>query len=274
MPKATINEAVTAVLKKVGHPLSIKAIYDKIIELDYYRFRAERPVGIVAIEIRRHCKGVEYSRTSSRKSYQLLNDGTYWLLDSPIPEKYKTTSSLQPKEEKKDSHNLYILELKERHVKYVEHFKQSLLKQLKEIDPKVFEIFSKKLLEAYGFIEMHVTAYTKDGGIDGYGKLKVGITHLSVAFQSKRWKNTTVSKKEIQSFRGDIQGKFEQGIYFTTSTYSGGAKTVSIQKGAVPIILIDGNTIIDIMIEKKLGIEFENLPIYINALDRALTEDI
>jgi restriction system protein len=45
------------------------------------------------------------------------------------------------------------------------------------------------------------------------------------------------------------------------------------KKGAVPIILIDGMMIIDIMIEKKFGIEIEDMPIYINALDVVLGED-
>lgn len=42
----------------------------------------------------------------------------------------------------------------------------------------------------------------------------------------------------------------------------------SIKQGAVPIILIDGRMIVDIMIEKQFGIEHEDLPIYINAIDK------
>lgn len=45
----------------------------------------------------------------------------------------------------------------------------------------------------------------------------------------------------------------------------------SIKQGAVPVILIDGNMIVDFMIEKQFGIEHENLPIYINALDQILS---
>lgn len=45
----------------------------------------------------------------------------------------------------------------------------------------------------------------------------------------------------------------------------------SIKQGAVPIILIDGKMIVDFMIEKQFGIEHENLPIYINALDQVLS---
>lgn len=81
-----------------------------------------------------------------------------------------------------------IKHLKEMHQSHIEKFKASILNQLKEIEPDTFEHFSMKLLEVYGFKDMKVTQKSRDGGIDGFGKLKVGITHLSVAFQSKRWK--------------------------------------------------------------------------------------
>mgnify|MGYP000238308134 FL=1 len=45
----------------------------------------------------------------------------------------------------------------------------------------------------------------------------------------------------------------------------------SIKHGAVPIILIDGEMIVKFMIEKQFGIEHENMPIYINALDQVLS---
>jgi len=36
--------------------------------------------------------------------------------------------------------------------------------------------------------------------------------------------------------------------------------------------LIDGNALIDIMIEKRFGVETDNIPIYSNALDNILNE--
>lgn len=39
----------------------------------------------------------------------------------------------------------------------------------------------------------------------------------------------------------------------------------------LPIILIDGDMIVDFMIDKHFGIEYEELPIYINALDNVLS---
>jgi restriction system protein len=141
------------------------------------------------------------------------------------------------------------------------------------MSPEMFEVFSKKLLDVYEFKKMKVTNYVKDGGIDGFGELKVGITHLNVAFQSKRWDNTPVPQKEIQSFRCSIQGKCEQGIYFTASTYTLGAKEVSLQKGAVPIVLIDSELIVDFMIEKEFGMDVSNLKLYLIDLDRIFSDE-
>lgn len=272
MPKSTIKEAVLTVLKRENKPLTSKEIYSKIIEYDYYRFRAARPADIVLLQLRRHCVGVDYPSASIKKHYQILKDGSYWIKDLPVPGGSSETAVTEAAVKKGfELSNDVIKDLKEIHQNHIEKFKESILNQLKEIEPETFEHFSKKLLEVYGFKEMKVTQMSRDGGIDGFGKLKVGITHLQVAFQSKRWKNTVVRKKEIQSFRGDIQGKYEQGIYFTTSSYSRDAMAISIQKGAVPIILIDGPTIVDIMIEKKLGVVvMENLPVYINAFEDAL----
>jgi restriction system protein len=51
-----------------------------------------------------------------------------------------------------------------------------------------------------------------------------------------------------------------------------GAKEDSFQKGAVPIILIDGGAIVDIMIEKSFGVEQEILPIFRSALDNIIAD--
>ena len=111
---------------------------------------------------------------------------------------------------------------------------------------------------------------SRDGGIDGYGKLKVGISHLNVAFQCKRWKNTKISRIEVDKFRGATQGDYEQAILFTTSHFSKDALQATTKKGAIPVILIDGDEIVKLMIEKRFGIEMEILPIYLSALDDVL----
>ena len=268
MKKRTIRESVIRVLKEEGKPLSAKAIYNKIIEKDYYRFRAENPPSIVLTLIRRHCKGLDFPSASSKKYFQILNDGTYNLIESNhLNSKNKSKEIISPLKSEIQS------DLKVLHSKYTQEFKESILENLKAITPEDFEFFCKKLLEVYGFKDLKVTQVKKDGGLDGYGKLKVGISYLNVAFQSKRWRNTSVGRTEIDKFRGAIQGDFEQGIFITTSTFSRDALNATTKKGAVPIILIDGNMIVEIMIEKRFGVSIENMPIFINAFDEILSED-
>lgn len=144
---------------------------------------------------------------------------------------------------------------------YEQGIRTQLLDKLLELSPGQFESFSKKLLHAYGFISLVNTRATNDGGIDGNGELKVGLATMNVAFQCKRWQGT-VGRQEIDKFRGAIQGEFEQGIFFTTSDFTKQAKEASIKKGAVPIILLNGDSIIDIMIEKGLGVNRQPLYLY------------
>jgi restriction system protein len=274
MKKRTISEAAVEALRRSGKPLSAKDIYNVIIEHDLYRFNAENPENIVRVEIRRHCEGIEFPTAKSNKFFQILRDGRYWIKDEKIPG--ATTSEIKSEvAARKEADHLknIVSELNSIHTKHKEAFRKQILNNLKELSPTDFELFSKKLLEVYGFKDMVVTPPSKDGGIDGYGKLKVGIAYLEVAFQSKRWNNIPVSQKEIQSFRGCIQGKCEQGIYFTTSTYTRGAKDVSLQKGAVPIILIDGGLIVDIMIEKEFGVEIDSIKVYSIDLGKVFTDD-
>jgi restriction system protein len=56
-------------------------------------------------------------------------------------------------------------------------------------------------------------------------------------------------------------------VFFTTASFSEGA---SIKRGAVPIILVDGPAIVDLMIERGFGVQIETLLIPTYALDLAL----
>jgi restriction system protein len=158
------------------------------------------------------------------------------------------------------------------HEEYAAQFKANLLDRLLDLSPVQFEHFAKKLLIAYGFISMEVTSVSHDGGIDGYGMLKVGVTTINVAFQCKRWQKS-VQRPEVDKFRGAIQGEFEQGIFFTTSDFTDGAKAVSLRKGAVPIILLDGESIVDLMLDKQFGVKRRPMELYLDEVDRLFGEN-
>lgn len=252
MKTPTIIDAISIVLQESNTPLSIGVIYNKIIEKNLYIFKAQDPKSVVRVELRRHSLGVDFPTAASKKYFQILADGTYCLINQFVQIKKK--EFLDKNNDFDNDESKFVTSLKDIHAKYVEAFKSKVLSQLKEIDPTTFEFFCKKLLKVYGFKDLKVTRAKRDGGIDGYGKLKVGITYLNVAVQCKRWNNTSVGRTEIDKFRGAIQGDYEQGILLTTSKFSKEALGATTKKGAVPIILIDGSMIVDIMIEKKFGI--------------------
>ena len=136
---------------------------------------------------------------------------------------------------------------------YEADIKARLLDILSDLGSRQFEGFAKKLMEAYGFVDMTITAVGPDGGIDGYGRIRLGLATITAAFQCKRWQGN-VSRTEVDKFRGAIQGEYEQGVFFTTSDFTTQAKAASIKRGAVPIILLNGMSIVDLMIAKELGV--------------------
>ena len=128
------------------------------------------------------------------------------------------------------------------------------------LHPQQFEAFSGTLLESLGFTDIEITNYVGDGGIDGYGNLEMGVVKVKAAFQFKRWQQN-VPRPNVDQFRGAIQGRFEQGIFITTSDFSDEAKKVSSVAGAVPIVLINGDRVVDIMLERGLGVRQEPLTV-------------
>jgi restriction system protein len=267
MPKKTINEAITEALKREGKPLRVREIFKRIMEDDLYRFNAASPENIVRLQLRRHSENLDFPTAHKTKHFIFLADGNYWLKNVSY------NNIIEIKKEISEQKPTLFEDIKALHEKYVIQFKDILLNQLINIDPYGFEHFCKKLLAVYGFKNLKVTQKSRDGGIDGYGELKIGLVYMNVAFECKRYSKTPITSGKVKQFRGGIQGKFQQGIYFTTSKFSKDAKDLSFQAGAVPIILIDGAGIIDMMVEKGFGIEKEMLPVYTSAIDLVLANN-
>lgn len=258
--KYTILKAAKKVLSSNDESMSIAEIYAKIIEQSLYVFHAQNPLSVLRVELRRHSVGIDFP-TACPKKYFLYDEsnGKFRLIGK---DKYQIKESKE---------QISLSDVRKLYYDYVKLFKRKILNQLKNLNPYEFERFCMNLLEVYGFFNLSITQKSKDGGVDGFGKLKIGLASMNVAFQCKRWNISSVGRKEIDAFRGAIQGEYEQGIFFTTSSFTKESMGCSIKQGAVPIILIDGEMIVDFMIEKQFGIEHENLPIYINALDQILS---
>lgn len=256
------------VLKAEGKPMTAAEIYDAIISSRLYTFKADKPVHVVSTQIRRHCKGLDFPSSYGTKYFSVQN-GKYYLLDEVINTDIGE-EKLQIPDEKLSS--ISKNDLQSFHTQYLRELKERILSDIRKLDPFLFEEFCKNLLAVYGFDNLVVTRKSRDGGIDGHGILKVSLSHVNVGFQCKRRSNGTIGRREIDQFRGAIQGRFELGIYFTTTDFTFEAKEIVFKNGAVPIFLINGEAIVDIMLEKHLGIEAETLPIYNYNLDLAFTK--
>ena len=131
--------------------------------------------------------------------------------------------------------------------------REKLLKHVKAMKPYDFENLVSQLLLALGFEQVEVTSRSNDGGIDVRGTLVVGdVIRTRLAVQVKRWKNN-VQAPVIQQVRGSL-GTHEQGLIITTSDFSKGAREEATRANATPVGLMDGEQLVDLLIQNEIGI--------------------
>jgi restriction system protein len=135
-----------------------------------------------------------------------------------------------------------------------------LLAELRALTPSEFERLTGNVLAASGLDGVVVTPPSRDGGIDGHGSVLIGIVRLRLAFQCKLYTGR-VDRTEIDTFRGAIQGRFDQGVFVTTSEFTEGARQASHQPGAVRVELIDGNELVRRIFDHDIGVERETFRI-------------
>ncbi|MBQ6158673.1 MAG: restriction endonuclease [Thermoguttaceae bacterium] len=137
----------------------------------------------------------------------------------------------------------------------INEWKVEVRKVLEKLDPYKFEHLAKRLLRQHGFTSAVVTKPSHDGGIDVKGTLALNpFIQFNVAVQCKRYQGT-VGMKEINEFRGVLSNNFQQGIFITTGTFTKGAVEAAAGngQGKPPIVLIDGDKLIDLLEESFLG---------------------
>ena len=136
----------------------------------------------------------------------------------------------------------------------LEPWRVELAETLHGMNPYAFERLSMLLLRECGFSQVSVTRKSGDGGIDGTGKLRInGIFSFRVAFQCKRFVGS-VSAGDIRDFRGSLTTDIEKGVFITTGTFTKAAREEASKSGKQQIDLIDGEELINMLIEYRLGV--------------------
>lgn len=136
-----------------------------------------------------------------------------------------------------------------------EQEEQSLLELLRGLPPYGFELLCERLLREHGFEDVEVTQKSRDGGIDGFGVLRLSpFVSVKVAFQAKRYKDV-VSRSEVGEFRNALLGRAEKGVFITTGRFTSDAQTEASREGVIPIELIDGERLMELFEQAGLGVK-------------------
>lgn len=153
-------------------------------------------------------------------------------------------------------------QLEDGYQRYHQELAAELLDQVKSGSPAFFETLVIDLLTKMGYGGTRKDAgqamgRTGDGGIDGLIKEdRLGLDTIYI--QAKRWENI-VPVKEVRDFAGALlYKKAKKGIFITTSSFPKSAE--DFVKGIDPkVILIDGLTLADYMIENGVGLTLVNI---------------
>lgn len=141
-----------------------------------------------------------------------------------------------------------------------EALKTELLAMVHGMSPQSFESLVVALLAKMGYgggrrDAAMVTRYSGDEGIDGI--IKDDYLGLETIYlQAKRWQTgNNVGRKDIQAFMGAILGKnSNKGVFITTSDFTKEARDWAKNTSNANIILINGDTLANLMIENNLGV--------------------
>lgn len=138
-----------------------------------------------------------------------------------------------------------------------ENLGEEILAKMKAASPSFFERLVVELLVRMGYGGTRKDAgraigRSGDEGIDGIIKEdRLGLDVIYI--QAKKWE-ATVGRPEIQKFAGALQGfRARKGIFITTSDFSKEATEYASRIDS-RIVLIDGDTLWNLMIDFGLGV--------------------
>ena len=144
-------------------------------------------------------------------------------------------------------------------IRSVEDFNRSqrelLRERLENMDPFAFEHLVCDLLTEMGYEDVEVTQPTNDKGVDVKAVAQFGITTINEVIQIKRHR-ANIQRTVLDMLRGSLHRfKAQKGTIITTGDFGKGAKDAAFEMGAAPITLINGDTLIDLLIQHEIGVK-------------------
>lgn len=233
--KYSFKEAAVKILERFSEPKTAKEITEIAIEEGLIETSGETPEATMAAQI-----------------YLDINNNK----NSVFKKVARGLFTLTAKTESPNSPHVIIYNQNE-------HVKKELLDKLLSMDPFQFEFLVADLLQKIGYENVSVTKRSGDKGIDVIANLTVGgITNVKTVIQVKRYGlSNKIDGKIIAQLRGSAEVD-QRGLVITTSDFQKSAIEESKASNKMPVSLVNGEKLIELLIKYGIGIKKDLLTIF------------
>jgi Restriction endonuclease/EVE domain len=146
----------------------------------------------------------------------------------------------------------------------------NLREYISTMDPIGFEWLVRALLLKLGYTDVSVTKPSGDGGVDLRATLVGGgIARIRSCIQVKR--QQSVGAPVVQNIRGSLSAH-EAGLLVTSGQFTPGALAEANDPQKLPITLINGSQLLELLLKHGIGVEPVHLMYYRLKLDEISTD--
>src|SRR5579859_4807508 len=129
-----------------------------------------------------------------------------------------------------------------------------------------FEQCVRQVLLAAGYGEVRLLGrterrqYTRHGGLDMVAVARAGVTSTRIALQVKQYERP-VSRRFVDELRGAmLRTGATHGVIATTSTFPDAARRAAYGDPNLPVRLVDGEELLDLMLRHAVGVRAQGTP--------------
>ena len=237
----TVREAAAKLLGELG-PTHYKDLTQELLSRGLLRVAAKVPEATVNTVI-----ASNIAQKGEESDFQRVKPGVYARREYRAVEpdsSPETQVAVKPADQEVDAHA----------GRQAESVRKGLRELLLSLESRKFERLVLRILRRMGFGSVEVKSRSGTGSMEVVGKVTQGILTLREAVRVTR-NDETVQYGDVDSLRAKLF-RFDaaRGTIVAISGFSEGAVRSAAQTGVVPIRLIDGAMLVDVMIRHGLGV--------------------
>lgn len=233
--KLSFKKAAESILRESDRPLSPKEIAERAIEAGIIETDGATPDATMGAQI------YVDIRSNPKSQFKKVGRGKFTLIKAPGAEASAEVII--------DNQNQVV--------------RGELKAKLLVMEPAQFEVLVGELLGKLGYEDVKVTGRAGDRGIDIIATLTMGgITSVKTVVQVKRYKSgNNIAGAVIAQLRGSAEVD-QRGLVITTSDFTKEGVTESTAPNKMPVALVNGDKLLDLLLKNEIGVKKEMMPVY------------